>query len=867
MSGGPLPYGLELIQRLYTLDRGRSISNENDLKLARILEALLNPSVLHEQDEPDTVWVIKHGLHSKHVQSVLRNAYGEVEHPKRDIAISDDILLVEWNVPTAGTAAVFLGQNGYVLAASQPVGTPTDGSWDDGAAHILATDIIVDALDKINEFLASLYAAPAELQGIPDVSFFGLSSLKTAFVSQGAGQNLSTITAGTSATVVVTNNLQLLPPVSPADQFSDADKGTLALYKGASVLDTIDLATPFEESLRNGAQTWPAVSGLGINGNLQVTAVGSFSGVPNYQKGSFIGHGVSFLTVGENTSLKLVHAFGATTRQTTPMTLFYDNGTIPAVLGTVWLLERAFSDVASKYLDGVKYYGIGDSFSAAVAIQDLYNRTYQTNLIQLTLPGLTTLQVQVSDGTLSKTRAASLGNDNFDDDLLDSTIWEVVSGAPTESGFKMEMTNPTPSSGLTHKLRGKPQLVRRSNWTVSSDIENGDPLGTGTGYQAGIIIESAGSGKLELVHRRADTGDFYIEAYYTPAGGSRTLHAQVATDASSLSNLGITNDADSDDYRFFYSAPLSTQLGGTLTFSQWQTGENVWKLRYSLQATNEIETNLGDYSYLFNNFAISGGRVTVPTEIATVPDVGDYSDLLAKTLTLDSSGSMSLSARLGATPLSVRGTSTQALSASQNMLVNTTGTVSTSIDDSFSDNHYRLPPAAYDTPPDPYVDVWDNTASLPSGSLQVYGGSLVYPSIDFTTGYLPTQSVDYSGRSGAADYYRALVPSGPKSSGTLVLGGVTVAELIAGDVLIDFKIPARTGWLSLNTEYDSGSFTGVDGDGCRVTTDPGENEVQFTFGIFSTETAASDTGGMAILRITFPDVTVLALTSVEALGW
>ena len=73
-------------------------------------------------------------------------------------------------------------------------------------------------------------------------------------------------------------------------------------------------------------------------------------------------------------------------------------------------------------------------------------------------------------------------------------------------------------------------------------------------------------------------------------------------------------------------------------------------------------------------------------------------------------------------------------------------------------------------------------------------------------------------------------------------------------------LPTQTGWLDLGTAFDSGTFTGADGDGCR--TAQSGDDWSWSAGTFST----ANSGDMIIVRVTFRNSTD-SITQIRELGW
>ena len=210
-------------------------------------------------------------------------------------------------------------------------------------------------------------------------------------------------------------------------------------------------------------------------------------------------------------------------------------------------------------------------------------------------------------------------------------------------------------------------------------------------------------------------------------------------------------------------------------------------------------------------------------------------------------------------------TSRDKTSATVNYMIDTYGTTSTVTDEYFDDENYRLPSGAYDSVPGSITGVWDSTVELGNCSAQVHLGILDYPDTNYST-YYPAvnQSIDYSSFSGPQLYFRVFFDDGtPHTNGQLQLGGLSDSDVDpvgTGDVNVEIKLPGLTGWLDLGTDYDSGSFSGSDGDGCQ--TAQSGDDWSWTSGTNST----ADSGYMIVVKVTIRNSSK-SLTDIRELGW
>jgi hypothetical protein len=193
-----------------------------------------------------------------------------------------------------------------------------------------------------------------------------------------------------------------------------------------------------------------------------------------------------------------------------------------------------------------------------------------------------------------------------------------------------------------------------------------------------------------------------------------------------------------------------------------------------------------------------------------------------------------------------------------NFLINTYSVQSDGKNEYFVDEHYRLQNDTYNYIPVSIVNQWNGQAALSVAQLQVFNSQLVYPSINFTSGYYPVQTVNYAGFSGVRYYFRAFVDLGvPHNNGVFTIQNFTIPDTKRK---IELKLPSQTGWLDLTQPYNQATFAGVDGDGCLV----GVNNNSFTWSSGGFSTALS--GYMIVVRITMTDNMAVPIGAIT-IGW
>lgn len=227
-----------------------------------------------------------------------------------------------------------------------------------------------------------------------------------------------------------------------------------------------------------------------------------------------------------------------------------------------------------------------------------------------------------------------------------------------------------------------------------------------------------------------------------------------------------------------------------------------------------------------------------------------------------------------------------------NTLINTQAAQSTDVLEIFADEDYRLLPNSGTSSLGSISGsgrgplAWDSTDSLAVVSgLQVINGALIYPQSDFSV-LTPTGNPDYSSLPsvlGDEVYVRRFRDTlgVARSNGVIRIEGLTEADRSAENILIELRVvedhiagnpipgPGNlgTGWLSLNKNYNSATFTGDDGDGCFVTTTSQvAPNFEFTLGNFSTGFSSNQA---VELRVTYKNPVALnrRITRIEFINW
>jgi len=263
----------------------------------------------------------------------------------------------------------------------------------------------------------------------------------------------------------------------------------------------------------------------------------------------------------------------------------------------------------------------------------------------------------------------------------------------------------------------------------------------------------------------------------------------------------------------------------------------------------------------YTDVAVSG--------VSTPPDIGETMTVTDFDFT-QPTNQYSDNAILTATPRDPYGSYSSANSVSGAWLIFSWTDGSDDLHEYFRDENYRLlyneTTNDHDSPPATKTGNWDSTEDLrfydtPTKHGQFWQRRFKYPDTDFSTGFKPTGNPDYSSFVGmtapsfsgfAGDvvlFCRGFYDDGDEhTNGRLYIGGITGANISNGDIEVFIKVPGKTGWTSLNVEYNFATYTGADGDGCRtnVVTYNGP-EFEFTLGTNATD--ATTNYGIIVLVV------------------
>lgn len=402
--------------------------------------------------------------------------------------------------------------------------------------------------------------------------------------------------------------------------------------------------------------------------------------------------------------------------------------------------------------------------------------------------------------------------------------------------------NSTPSGWIS--LTNLAVLATRVEGRLSLNVPINTVLGANGGYLRVLLEHEVGS----------NTYSEQIE-FFKDSGGAPTL-----------SGYGVT--LDNLVPKYLSGVQFASTSGSNRSSLVFTTDLiNIWANTYRADPLTINSSSLGVPNYVvsYNSVAVTKDGVSPPVAPFNYSDDFQYEEskeiTSLTTVVPDSNGSFPTFTMTARDPFNT--VNSPAISA--NILINTYPKSSTDVLELFVDEDYRLLENSDITVLSAISGsgraslLWDSTQSLVSYSgLQVINGALIFPQNNFS-GYSPLGNPDYSGiPSGASElvYVRRFRDTlgDSRTNGIIRIEGLTESDRSSGNILVDIRVVGShilgngvqgagnegTGWLSLNTSYNSATFTGDDGDGCFTTVGGSvAPNFEFTLGNFATAYAAN----------------------------
>jgi hypothetical protein len=325
-------------------------------------------------------------------------------HEDRDISENDYVTFIILR-------GLAIGNGGTIInyASDLLLGFPTDGSWSDGYVNLYHDMNVADAIDEINEALLEI--VPNDLITLNDIDLINDGmTFSSGFVADG-NQHIEGQPGDYFHYLTTDRSFNLL---TPDNSFQYADRGVVRLFVNGVEVDSFNLGDAFVESDRNGSQvaTHYGISSQGAlatvgthgtggairqsdNGYIQIMSVEKY-GYRKIQKGSIrfklfngiMRHGYNFIYA--------THSYGDTINTTKRFKFFVDTKHAPPVFtGTQTLYENNVT--STKYVSGVRYYSIGDSFRTTFNLSNYAYTVYSSEPVEFSMPGLKPTMIEYND--------------------------------------------------------------------------------------------------------------------------------------------------------------------------------------------------------------------------------------------------------------------------------------------------------------------------------------------------------------------------------------------------------------------------------------------------------------------------------------
>lgn len=306
-----------------------------------------------------------------------------------------------------------------------------------------------------------------------------------------------------------------------------------------------------------------------------------------------------------------------------------------------------------------------------------------------------------------------------------------------------------------------------------------------------------------------------------------------------LKHEGIKNTQTSDAFNLYYDNDSGANPTMTLTSLTTNTGSTYLSGINFLKPNDTITFSATVNNAINNVYSESIVKCTIPdlvdesilysdscvTGLSSPPKIKETITITNKVLTINRFNSYITNAKLKLEVQDPYGSYSPIIVPDQKILMSpydSTGISSNTVE-MFTNEYYRLPLTYnFEDKTTTPIGLWNSSISLTNGNAQVYMTednlpALIYPNIDFSNGFLPLQTANYSTFSGSQQYVRAFIASTTTRTGLQVqfeglLGGI--GTLGTGDVNIEVKLPTATAWLDCAKAYNATAGVNTEGNGC-----------------------------------------------------
>lgn len=264
-------------------------------------------------------------------------------------------------------------------------------------------------------------------------------------------------------------------------------------------------------------------------------------------------------------------------------------------------------------------------------------------------------------------------------------------------------------------------------------------------------------------------------------------------------------------------------------------------ISYSMSGINSVNITINGSSFAYN----------------------DVYNMSVSAVAINASNIYDINAILSVIARKPSGKTATSNSSTANRLINTYSTTySTNGNIYMVDENYRwllstdfsIIPGNYSNP----TGNWDSSQPLTNGNAILYNSVCDYPTINYTSGYLPTQTgTNYSTFSGNQVAVWAVNIGVAHSSMSIVFTGILYTAISAvgtGNLNLELRLPSESDWL------DAGKAFG-DGNGCRLGSSSGST-LNASFGTMT----STNSSGVVFIRVTLRNTSAGEISRIQTSG-
>jgi len=376
---------------------------------------------------------------------------------------------------------------------------------------------------------------------------------------------------------------------------------------------------------------------------------------------------------------------------------------------------------------------------------------------------------------------------------------------------------------------------RNGAQAIGADYNNtgsGDPMTTGSVVFTGA---AAGNGSLD-VNAVTWAGGIGVSMYQK--GTAEVLVSSASLWRQGFNSLMLrhndgTNDHDSNELYIFFDSDTGSDPAATgdlvigTPVLKYLSGVSYYDTGTTFNLSGSV-TDAFDNVYHVSNAPVTvGGFPGVATVgivytdasvtgVSTPPDINETMTITNYVFTLPAN-QQGNDIRIDMTPRDPYDDYTVFTTPVHNFTYNSMTAASTTTMELFRDESYRFPNTTdFNAVPGSITGNWTSLSTLVgTGELQVYEedqtvpNCLYHPQYDYSTGRSPI-SVNYTSMASDINntYIRVFQGTIDNSNFILRVPGISNADLSGAtpNVAIDYKVPTKSVWVSMNGDYNGGTF-------------------------------------------------------------